>query len=543
MQKNFYIQGWVWSVLYGVLGFFFCINNSSAQVSAILDTTQIKIGEEIKYRILVETEENATVLFPEGQTFLPLEVIEVYNTDTLFENQKIKLIKEYGLTQFDSGRYVIPQQLIRINDRTFFTDTLWVEVADVEVDTLKQDMYDIKPHIQVPPVKGGWIKTALWILLILLVITAVVYYLLKLRKKSREAQKRLPPFEEALVALQNLDNSDFLRENRLKDYYSSLTEIVKRYLDREVDSAALESTTDELIAKLEIHKHSGNLDFDTQTIYKLKEILQRADLVKFAKMQTETGQVQLDRTDIENIIKETHEIIPQPTEEEMRQDALYQEELRKKKLKQKRKILIGSTIGVLVLGLILSVGIFGLENVKNTLFGNYTKRLLEQPWVKSDYGHPAVVLETPEVLVRKTDAEGFSISNSDDVFTFGDIQKKIFVYVGSSKSQNSDELQLQSILQQKLTLLERNGAINLKVMDEPFETEKGVKGFKAAGEFNVKVGDNKYKKSKSEYLLVVFAQEGAIQEVLVVNEQEDVYAQQIKQRIINSVEIEVFKAP
>lgn len=70
------------------------------------------------------------------------------------------------------------------------------------------------------------------------------------------------------------------------------------------------------------------------------------------------------------------------------------------------------------------MGIFGLENVKNTLFGNYTKRLLEQPWVKSDYGHPAVVLETPEVLVRKTDAEGFSISNSDDVFTFGDIQKK-----------------------------------------------------------------------------------------------------------------------
>jgi len=130
-----------------------------SQVSATLDTLSIKIGEEVKYSIQVEADSSATVIFPEGQSFLPLEVIEFYNTDTVFEQQKMTLIKQYGLTQFDSGRYVIPQQLIRINEQVFFTDTLVVEVADVVVDTLKQGMYNIKPHIDAAPVKGRWIET------------------------------------------------------------------------------------------------------------------------------------------------------------------------------------------------------------------------------------------------------------------------------------------------------------------------------------------------------------------------------------------------
>lgn len=523
---------------------FFFISHSFAQVTASIDTTQIKIGEEIKYAISVETDSLTPITFPEGQTFLPLEVIDFYPTDTIRENQRVTLIKKYGLTQFDSGRYVIPQQLVRIREQAYFTDTLVVEVADVEVDTLKQGMYDIKPHIAVPPVKTPWFTSWGWIVLLVLVIAWILYLLFKKLRTQQTQEKRLPPFEEALVALQQLDASDYLRQNKVKDYYSGLTEIVKRYLDREVDNAVLESTTEELITKLEIHKNSGNLDFDIKTIDKLREILQRADLVKFAKMQTDTGQVQLDRQDIEEIIKETHQIIPQPTEEELLQEEQYRQEVLRKKRRRKNTIIISSSIGMLLLGLVIWGTISGMEQVRNTLFGNYTKSLLEQEWVKSDYGHPAVVIETPEVLVRKSTSDGFTISdNPEDVFTFGDIQKELFVYVGSSKTQQIDEDQLRLVLQEKLALLEKNGAINLIVNDEPFETQKGVKGFKAAGEFNIHLGDNSYKKTKSEYLLLVFAQEGAIQEVLVVNEKEDVYAQQIKERIINSVEIEVFKAP
>ena len=46
------------------------------QVSTRIDTTSIRIGEEIQYTITVEADSTDLVLFPEGQTFLPLEVIE-----------------------------------------------------------------------------------------------------------------------------------------------------------------------------------------------------------------------------------------------------------------------------------------------------------------------------------------------------------------------------------------------------------------------------------------------------------------------------------
>tara|TARA_R110002072_G_scaffold174802_18_gene330573 strand:+ start:722 stop:2374 length:1653 start_codon:yes stop_codon:yes gene_type:complete len=523
--------------------FIFLISfTGTSQVKATIDTTNIKIGEEILYQIEVVTDSSAVVTFPEGQSFMPLEVIEFYPTDTSYENQKTKLIKKYGLTQFDSGKYVIPSQLLRINEKAFYTDSLLVEVADVEVDTLKQPMFDIKPALEVPPVKTDWLKYLLWGFLILAILALLIYLILRQKKKIEEAKRQLPPFEEALVALKTLDTSEYLKENRVKDYYSSLTEIVKRYLDREVDEAALESTTDELILKLELHKDSGHLDFDRATINRLREILKRADLIKFAKMQMESGQAQLDRADIEEIIKETHESIPEPTEEEKLKDALYQEELLKKKQKQKRFYIAGSIASVLIIGLALLSLIFGFNNVKDKIFGNYTRSLVEQTWIKSEYGSPAVILETPEVLVRKSTQDEFVITkNLDDIFTFGDIQKKIYIYVGSAKAKDTTAQNLELLLEEKMILLEEAGATNLMVMDEPFTTEKGVTGIKAAGEFNVSLGDNKYKKAKSEYELVIFSQGGFTQEILIVSEKEDIYAQQIKERVLNSVEIEVIK--
>ena len=66
-------------------------------------------------------------------------------------------------------------------------------------------------------------------------------------------------------------------------------------MDREVDEAALESTSDELITRLMMHKDAGNFDFDLETIRKLDAIFKRADLVKFAKMNQASGQAEVDR--------------------------------------------------------------------------------------------------------------------------------------------------------------------------------------------------------------------------------------------------------
>ena len=94
--------------------FVFCFWSlvSFSQVKCSIDSTKIKIGAQITYKIEVESKPNSLVVFPEGQTFSPLEMIESYAIDTIKKNDKYNFIKKYGLTQFDSGKYTIPRQKI-----------------------------------------------------------------------------------------------------------------------------------------------------------------------------------------------------------------------------------------------------------------------------------------------------------------------------------------------------------------------------------------------------------------------------------------------
>ena len=512
------------------------------QVTSNVDTTLIRIGEEIKYIIQVEADSTDLVLFPEGQSFSPLEMIESYKVDTSFADTKYRLIKKYGLTQFDSGAYTIPSQRVMINNRNFDTDSVRVEVRDVPVDTTQQKMFDIKPAIEVDKTSFNWLQLVYWILP-LLVIGGILYYFFRRKKLKEEREKQLPPYEEAMVALKKLDASEFLKENKSKAYYSSLTEIVKRYIDREVDDKALESTSDELIERLMLHKDAGHFDFDQEMIRKLDAILKRADLVKFAKYQQDLIQATSDRRTIEEIINETHEAIPEPTEEEMAENEAYLELLAKRKKRKQWLYGIAFTLAAIIAGIVTYGSISGFDNLKDKIFGNELRELAEGRWYKSEYGNPAIIIETPEILKRVGDTVPPQIQQVVQqmaVFTEGSLKDVLYVNVSSMRLKLTDtEIDLNAALDGSLSELEARGAKNMIVKREDFETEKGIKGLKAYGDFNVQVSEKRMLKEKSSYELLIFAQQGGIQAVLVVFQNDGTYAEQIKNRIINSVELEI----
>ena len=175
------------SVIVSLL-FFLCSFVSLAQVTSAIDSTSIKIGEQITYHIQVETDTTSLVVFPEGQTFSPLEMIESYEVDTLKNKDKYNLIKKYGLTQFDSGAYTIPRQKVIIGDKTFFTDSLKVEVNNIVVDTTKQGLYDIKPIIEVEKSPSNWWKYVLLTLLIIGIIAFLLFWFIWRKKPLTEAE-------------------------------------------------------------------------------------------------------------------------------------------------------------------------------------------------------------------------------------------------------------------------------------------------------------------------------------------------------------------
>jgi len=519
------------------------INNSLfSQVTTSIDTTTIRIGEEILYTIQVEADSTDLVLFPEGQTFKPLEVIESYKIDTTRFQDKIKLIKKYGLTQFDSGAYTIPRQRIVVNNSPFDTDSVIVEVFNVLVDTTKQKMFHIKPALEVKEPPFDFEKAATWLIPILIIIAVGILLFFRRRKKKREeAEQQLPPYEEAIEALKELDHSHFLQNDNSKRYYSELTEILKRYIGREVDDSALESTSNELIERLILHKDSGNFDFDSETIKKIDKILKRADLVKFAKMKEQEGQAKVDRSVVEEIINETKEIIPEPTEEELLQNELYLEELQKKALKRKRIKIALAAVATVILAAVIFGSIKGFDELKDKTFGNKMRDLSEGRWIKSEYGSPLIIIETPEVLVRVEDSliPKSVVIKRKTIFSYGQINDPLYVMVNSIQFNQEQKLELESSLDMMLNLLEKAGAKNLVVKRDDFKTEKGIEGIKAYGDFQVEISEGKVLKNKSSYELLLFAQENGLQEILVVYQDDGRFSKAIKDRIINSIELEI----
>jgi hypothetical protein len=162
------------------------------------------------------------------------------------------------------------------------------------------------------------------------------------QKRKKELRARdLPPFERAIEELKALESETLSEQEEFKQYYSRLTDVVRRYLEEEAKIDALESTSEELLLKLEMRKDAGSLDLDRQTLKSLREVLQNADLVKFAKSMPEMYKANEDRKAVEHVVIETKEALPEPTEEELREKAAYQEYLAKKKKKRTMDLGVG----------------------------------------------------------------------------------------------------------------------------------------------------------------------------------------------------------
>ena len=529
-----------------VFVFLLCGSKMSAQesprISTEIDTTFIKIGEQVQWKVTVDIDSTDFVIFPEGQTFSPLETVEAFATDTTRNKDRLTLQKIYALTQFDSGAYKLPSQRIDINGTGFMTDSSLINVATVPVDTLNQKMYDIKPIINVEKSNYTFWKYLLIGLLILLILGGLFYWFVLRKKPLTEEEKvaLLPPYDRALLELKKLENSKYLIQDEYKQYYSELTTIVRSYLEEDAHVTALESTTGQLIEKLELLKDAGELKLDDDTIKQFQQILQTADLVKFAKNKPSTSVAEQDRKLVEQIVEKTHEALPEPTEEELLEQAEYQEELERKAKKKKIQITVISAVAVILIGITIAGVKFGFGYLKDTVLGHPTKELLEGEWVQSSYGFPPIQLETPQVLVRQkiklpaeakaaiADIQAFEYRSPIALFNIGTTSITL--------AQQDVEPEFDKTIEQILSNFESQGAKNIITKQEEFSTISGVKGVKVFGSGKFPMPGSE-ELIDGEYAVLLFGGKGFQQYVILTWLEEDTYAQEIVDRILASVEV------
>ncbi len=512
-----------------------------------IDKTKNKIGGEFQLTLKTSVDTTAKVAFPNPKNFGALEVIESYKIDTVKNGARYDLIKKYGLTQFDSGRYTIPRVTVLINNKPFFSDSLRVEVDNVVVDTLKQKMYDIKPIAEVTSSKS-WIWKLILVLLLLAGIGAFVYWYLKIRQtKKIEEELYKTPIEKATSLLNSLEKKELWQKGEIKAYYSELTDIARTYIEEAIEIPAMESTTSELIEGLRKASLKKKMKLSQETIENLERVLKQADLVKFAKSKPLDFEITEDRKKIESaivILDKSIPIVVEEKEESLLNEMQRQEQLRiQLKKKRRSRIMMATAVvtGVVVATLTFFITTKGFTYVKDELFGNDSKELLEGEWVYSEYGNPAVVIETPQVL-KRTDLskilpkENMALIKEMQSFRYGGLLDDFQLMVSTLKYKQDSEIDLSKAIEATVQMFESQGAQNMLVKQEEFDTKQGVRGMRAFGTFS-RINTVSKSSTKYYYEIILFNQEGGLQQIMMQHEEGDTYATKILERILNSVEL------
>jgi hypothetical protein len=188
----------------------------------------------------------------------------------------IKEVYRYTLVSFDTGELKVPpfKFIVRYDGRI---DTLLSSGLDVKIATVlpegMQDINDIKDAVRFPNFRPLVIGAI--ILLIAAIGYLIYHYLRRIRKSMVHARPLPPPWIEAILALERLPIDEWLARGNVKKYYYSLSEILKRYLERRFEFRAVEQTTTEIISSMRALRIPQRDEFN--------RFFTNADLVKYAK--------------------------------------------------------------------------------------------------------------------------------------------------------------------------------------------------------------------------------------------------------------------
>ena len=257
-----------------------------ATVNAVLDTQEILIGDQINLDLTVEIADGSTVAWPVYKDTITgqLEIVQSSLIDTA-KNESGETVYHQRLviTSFDTGFIVLPPVdfLFNADSLLLSTEPQLIFVSDIPVE-MEADIKDIKEPYEVPFNWKKWIK---WFLIALLVIGLIIGAILlweKYRKKPEQVQvarpkPKRPAHEIALEKLEALRQKKLWQNDKVKEFYIELSDIIREYIEFQFDILALEMTTDETMAALRFR------GIEEEKIRPLEAMLRMADLAKFAK--------------------------------------------------------------------------------------------------------------------------------------------------------------------------------------------------------------------------------------------------------------------
>ena len=527
---------------YLVLLFFAVFIQLNAQeTSSYVDTTSIRIGEQITYKINIKIDSLDEITFPKAKDFAPFELIKEFKVDTNYLDKKFIISKQFALTYFDSGTYYIPSQKLILLNKEIELDSFEIIINPVKIDTTKQGLYDIKPIMK----SNTQIDFIFWlyILILITVICAFIFFRNKIFSFftiQKLEVEYLTPYEKAVIELSKIKKLTYLSELDIKTYYSDLTFVIRNFIEEKIINNALECTTKELIQKLSLLKTTKKLNFSNSTLKNIEDVFSRADLVKFAKYQPETQSALIDLETLTKELENIKSILPKPSKDELEKNLKVQEDLRRKRLKNRNnKIIIYSLSSLLLVYLTASI-VYGFTYVNDKIFQKQNLIFLESDkWISSSYGAPPVTITTPEVLNRNTDSFIFGLgeASTKSEFIYNNLRASLNITLTNIKlPENSTSIKLQDVMINSIEIIEKIGVKNIITKFEKFQTPNKAEGLMIYGSADFPTNKpTQFRKSK--YKIFGFINDQDYKQIFISWEENDKYIVEVIDRIVNSIEL------
>ncbi|MBE6330506.1 MAG: hypothetical protein E7072_10420 [Bacteroidales bacterium] len=275
-----------------IIMFFAMVTTSYSQaitVSAALDSSIMKIGEQRKIALEVKQPHSAVVYFPtiNGNDTLAqgIEILKITPPDTLKSNNALTIKQEYFITSFDTGRYVLPPFVFKSKTQSYTTEQLYLDVITYDEDLTNAQLTGMAENYDPP---FNWVRFLLYLSIVLgiLGLGALIYYIYKVVQEMKNNQieeeivvdNRLP-HEIALEELEKIKSDKLWQKGEVKVYYTVLTDTLRDYFTRRFNIPAMEMTSSEIIRSLK-YEHDA-----VDAIERVREIFDISDMVKFAKME------------------------------------------------------------------------------------------------------------------------------------------------------------------------------------------------------------------------------------------------------------------
>jgi len=255
---------------------------------AVFEKSPITIGEKVKYIITVEAPKDTKIDFPVIDNTL---ISCGFAVRDFGEEKPVKVTKNtmrwkywylldtYTISSYTITPVTIPYTLLDGTKGNAQTKDAFLEVKSVikEGEEAK-DIKDIQGPVEIRVDYGMFIMLGSVVLLVILILGIGIPYYLRRRKIKAEEIKIIPPHIIALDGLEKIKGMQLDTEGKIKEYYISISAIIRHYIENRFNLHAPERTTEEFLYDISATNTLSH-------VYKplLRDFLKHCDMVKFAK--------------------------------------------------------------------------------------------------------------------------------------------------------------------------------------------------------------------------------------------------------------------